>query len=295
MSIEEHGFANLRAQIDRRLDELLPPETAVPQNLHRAIRYSALAPGKRLRGILALLAAKARPGAETFALDFACAIETVHVASLIVDDLPIMDDAIMRRGQPATHRVFGEDTATLAAFALLSQAYDMLAGADGLAPALRLELVRLLHGAVGTAGLTGGQELDLHEDLTASSIAGVSDMYHLKTGVLFVAAAAGGARIGGLTGPTLQAVLSYARYVGLAYQLADDLADGARMRAGTQPGVVALLGRPRSERLLAQLLEEARHKIAALGPVGTPLAAFLGHVFNTATFHTPRAVQTASA
>ena len=295
MDTHDGTATRLRAQIDLRLAALLPPETAAPQNLHRAMRYSALAPGKRLRGIITLLAAQAGPAPREGAIDFACAIELVHAASLVIDDLPMMDDAVMRRGQPATHRIFGEDTATLAAFALLNAAYGALAGIDTLPFRVRVDLTRLLHEAVGTAGLTGGQELDLHEDYTASNVDAVSGMYHQKTGVLFIAAAAGGARIAGLTGEDLRAIRSFGSYVGLAYQLADDLADSLGTTGTHEASIVPLLGRRRSQRLLESLVNGALRSIAPLGAPAAPLAAFAAHVFNTATLDTSHAAQTASA
>lgn len=295
MDSQDELAARLRERIERRLDELLPPDTDAPQNLHRAMRYSALAPGKRLRGTMALLAAQTRPGCDDLALGFACAVEMVHAASLVIDDLPMMDDASMRRGQPATHRIFGEDTATLAAFALLNRAYGVLAAEQALSMDQRVELIGMLHDAVGSAGLTGGQELDLHQDYTTGGVDAVSDMYHRKTGVLFIVAAEGGARIAGLTGQQLHAVSTFARQVGLAYQLADDLADDLAPGGGAEPGVIPLLGRRRSQRLLVRLLDRAARSIDPLGDAGAPLAAFMRRVFNTATLNTSRTSRIASA
>ncbi len=294
MDNQDELALRLRERIERRLDQLLPPETDAPQNLHRAMRYSAMAPGKRLRATIALLAAQTRPGGDDLALGFACAIEMVHAASLVIDDLPMMDDASMRRGQPAAHRIFGEDTATLAAFALLNRAYGVLAAEQALSMNLRVELIGMLHDAVGSAGLTGGQELDLHRDNATGGVDAVSDMYHRKTGVLFIVAAEGGARIAGLTGEQLHAISAFARQVGLAYQLADDLADDLAPGGGEAPGVIPLLGRRRSQRLLVRLLERAVRSIDPLGDAGVPLAAFIRRVFNTATLNTSRTSRIAS-
>ena len=121
----------LRERVNGRLDELVPPEDTPPEQLHKAIRYSLVAPGKRIRPLMTLLTAT-RLGADAeSALDPACAIEMVHTASLIVDDMPFMDDAEMRRGRQANHRVFGQDVASLAAFDLLSRAFGVMAGAPG--------------------------------------------------------------------------------------------------------------------------------------------------------------------
>jgi geranylgeranyl diphosphate synthase type II len=283
----------LRDAIDTRLGELLPAETLPPQNLSRAIRYAALAPGKRLRGILTLLAADTRPGGSANALDAACAIEMVHAASLIIDDLPIMDDAVMRRGQPAAHRIFGEDTATLAAFALLNRAYGVIAADGALAPALRNEIAVLLHQSLGTQGLIGGQELDLHEDYSARNVAERSDMYQKKTGVLFIAAAETGARIARLDQDGITALRRFARYVGLAYQIADDLADLNATPSVAEPAdsddsnIVSTLGPEKTERLMAGLLEHALRSLDPLGPRGTPLAGLVASMFSNCRSDTP--------
>jgi geranylgeranyl diphosphate synthase type II len=286
----------LRHRINARLAELLPAETLPPQNLSRAIRYAALAPGKRLRGIMTLLAAGIRQEGADRALDSACAIEMVHAASLVVDDLPIMDNAAMRRGQPATHRIFGDDTATLTAFALLNRAYGVIA-ADGALPArLRNEIAVLLHQAIGTQGLIGGQELDLHEDYTTADVASLSDMYQQKTGLLFIAAAEAGARIAGLDCAQIAGVGRFSRYLGLAYQLADDLTDAGEPGAGNPPrdgrtNIVAAIGPERTERLLDNLLEHAVRSLAPLGPAGDPLAALARSMFESRRQGQPTSIQ----
>jgi len=273
------AIRELRGRIDARLAELLPAETLPPQNLGRAIRYAALAPGKRLRGLLTLLAAG--PGAP--ALDAACAMEMVHAASLVIDDMPFMDDAVMRRGQPALHRVYGEDTATLAALALLSQAYAVIAADAALPAQLRAELAVLLHQALGPQGLVGGQELDLHGEYPAEDMAGVSDMYERKTGVLFIAAAEMGGLIAGLDAAGLGALRRFARAAGLAYQVADDLADigtAADEVDADESNIVSTVGRAEAEQLLAGLLGEARGALGELGAHGQPLAELMGCMFD---------------
>lgn len=274
-------LAALRRRIDARLEALLPAETLAPQNLSRAIRYAALAPGKRLRGLLVLVAAG--PGGADRALDAACAVEMVHAASLVVDDLPCMDDAVMRRGQPALHRVYGEETATLAALALLNLAYGVIAGDEALPAELRAALAVLLHRALGTQGLIGGQEQDLHEQYRAEDVTGLSDMYQRKTGVLFVASAEIGGRIADLPPAGIAALRRFARSAGLAYQVADDLEDicaAPDAADADEANIVSAVGRERAERLVATLLDDARAGIAALGPDGAPLAALLARMFN---------------
>jgi geranylgeranyl diphosphate synthase type II len=276
-------FNGMRALIEARLTEILPADTLPPQNLGRAIRYATLAPGKRLRGILTLLAAATGPRAEMRrALDTACAIEMVHAASLVIDDLPIMDNAMLRRGQPCTHRVFGEDTAMLTALALLNRAFGVIAADGALSANLRNEIVVLLHQAVGTQGLIGGQELDLHETFTTDDLTGLSEMYQRKTGILFIAAADAGGRIAALDATALTGLRSFARYLGLAYQLADDLSDvrdaGVTEQAD-QPNMVAAIGVERTRRLFEKLLQHAVRQIAPLGDAAVPLEDFARQLF----------------
>ena len=132
----EREVAAVRERVNRRLAELVPPEDEEPLQLHRAMRYSLLGSGKRIRPTVTVLVAKHLGGQPDLAIDPGCAIEMVHTASLILDDLPLMDDATVRRGQPANHMVYGEPTALLAALALLNLAYSTMATAPGLAPDL---------------------------------------------------------------------------------------------------------------------------------------------------------------
>ncbi|MGD8896871.1 MAG: polyprenyl synthetase family protein, partial [Acidobacteriota bacterium] len=149
----QHEVIRLRERVNERLGELVPPEDAPPEQLHKAIRYSLVAPGKRIRPLMTLLTATRLGGDVEVGLDPACAVEMIHTASLIVDDMPFMDDAEMRRGRPANHRVFGQDVAALAAFDLVSRAFGTLAGARGLDDTQRTELVRLLSEALAGEGV----------------------------------------------------------------------------------------------------------------------------------------------
>jgi geranylgeranyl diphosphate synthase type II len=216
----------LRGRIEAHLAALVPPEDAHPDLLHRAMRSALLAGGKRIRPLLTIQVATDFGAAEADALDAACAIEMIHTASLILDDLPCMDDASLRRGRPANHIVFGEDTAILAATALLNRAFGVIAECKRLPAATRLDLVRLLSEAVGSNGIIAGQLCDLrmrhgHGD----DIADITRMYHQKTGALFVAALEAGARIARVEEAWVRAVREYAVNLGLAFQLLDDLLD----------------------------------------------------------------------
>lgn len=221
------GETALRSRIDERLAALVPAADVPPTRLHRSIRYSLLAPGKRLRPLLMLRAASAFGADESLAVDPACALEMVHAASLIVDDFPFMDDAAERRGLPANHREFGMETATLAAFALLNRAFGALAGAPGLSAEVRSSLAERLSAALGDCGgIIAGQE----EDLLASSrrdpsLAHLEQMAGHKTAALFVAAAESGALIAGAASEGLEAARAFAWSFGLCFQAIDDLDD----------------------------------------------------------------------
>ena len=181
----------LREAIERRLDVLTPGEPATAK-LADAMRYSLLAPAKRARALLTLLTATHCGGDTDHALDAACAVEMVHASSLILDDLPAMDDATLRRGKPTCHRAYGEATAVLAAIALMNRSYGVVATDERLPPASRTRIVASLAQSIGTDGLCGGQEGDLH-GTASTGVAAVDWIHARKTGALFAAAAEIGA------------------------------------------------------------------------------------------------------
>jgi geranylgeranyl diphosphate synthase type II len=219
------GLDALRHQVDTRLAQLVPAADAPPATLHRAVRHALLAPGKRVRPLLAMLSA-VHFGADAHrALDPACALEMVHAASLVLDDLPSMDDAALRRGQPATHRAFGEDTAILAAVALLNHAYAVIARAPHLDARARVDLVACLSAAVGFDGLVAGQLRDLREPLPPGDPAAISTIHRQKTGALFVAAVEAGARVASADAEAIAAARGFATHLGLAFQIHDDVLD----------------------------------------------------------------------
>jgi geranylgeranyl diphosphate synthase, type II len=220
-----HSVESLRLQVDRRLAELIPAPGREPGRLGEAAHYALLAPGKRFRPLLTLLSAEAFGAPVARALDVACAMEMVHAASLVLDDLPSMDDARLRRGRPTTHRVYGEADAILASVGLLTRAFGVIAGADGLSATDRAELAASLAGAVGFDGLVAGQALDLAERNRPRTVDELDWLNHRKTGVLMMAAAEAGARIGGASPGARCELGEFARRVGLAFQIRDDLID----------------------------------------------------------------------
>jgi geranylgeranyl diphosphate synthase type II len=215
----------LRHSIDRRLAELIPSPAREPKQMNGAVHYALLAPGKRFRPFLTLLAAEAFGAPLGKALDVACAMEMVHAASLILDDLPSMDDARLRRGRPTTHRQFGEAPAILAAVGLLNQAFAVIAAAKALSAEDRVELTAALAAAVGFDGLVAGQALDLQDRDATRTPAEIDQLNHQKTSVLMIVSAEAGARIGGASPEAREAIGEFARRIGLAFQIRDDLID----------------------------------------------------------------------
>jgi len=220
-----HSVEALRLHVDRRLAELIPAPGDEPGRLGEAAHYALLAPGKRFRPLLTLLAAEAFGAPAGRALDVACAMEMVHAASLVLDDLPSMDDARLRRGRPTAHRVYGEADAILASVGLLTSAFGVVAAAEGLSPSDRNALVASLADAVGFNGLVAGQARDLSERNRARTVAELDALNHRKTGVLMMAAAEAGARIGGASPAQRGEMGEFARRIGLAFQIRDDLID----------------------------------------------------------------------
>jgi geranylgeranyl pyrophosphate synthase len=276
----EDEVVRLRDLVNARLAELVPAEDAPPEPLHHAIRYSLLAPGKRIRPLMTILTAT-RLGADVeLGLDAACAIEMVHTASLIVDDMPFMDDATTRRGRPASHKVFGQDVASLASLELLTRAFGVIAGARGLDDGLRLDLVRLLSEAIGSQGVIAGQ---LHDLRAASRSPGADELkaiYTQKTGTLFVAASEAGGRIAGVPPEWIEPIRRFAMHMGILFQIVDDLLDrfGTLEAAGKdvrqddgKRTLVSVLGPDEARAEACERLEAAERALAPLGPAGRPL------------------------
>ncbi|MBD3372790.1 MAG: geranyl transferase [Candidatus Coatesbacteria bacterium] len=220
-------LAEVRAEIDERLAVLTEPPDDHRAKTYRALNYTALAGGKRVRPLLFYCACEVCGGDPRRFIDVACAIELVHTASLVLDDLPAMDDASLRRGRPTVHTVYDEAAAILAAVGGLMQAFELIAacgairGRRGLSAKLSLELSR----AVGRDGMIAGQQLDL--DATGSRL-GMEELEFIhaaKTGVLFIATARMGALCAGARDFELEALEAYAKNLGLAFQIADDLLD----------------------------------------------------------------------
>ncbi|HEX4439980.1 MAG TPA: polyprenyl synthetase family protein [Thermoanaerobaculia bacterium] len=242
--------------------------------MSRAIEEAVLSPGKRLRPLATLASAAAARSADEAALDVAAAVEYVHAASLVLDDLPSMDDAARRRGRPALHVAHGVATAELVAVALLARAFEIVAGSPRLSAAARVRVTAELSAAVGAAGCSGGQAADLAAEPASTGLDGLESIHARKTGALFVAAVRGGAIAAGAGEGTIAALTAYARNVGLAFQITDDLldleGDAARMgkdvgRDAHKANFATILGPDSCRRLVDELLDAS---VAALRPVG---------------------------
>ena len=291
MSAAPEGFiAQLdqwRARMEDALSRRLPPPGRLPQRLHEAMRYSVLGGGKRVRPILLLATARALGLAEEQVEAAACALELVHVYSLVHDDLPAMDDDDLRRGRPTCHKAFDEATALLVGDALQSLAFELLARDPGLpdAPAVRVRLVGLLAEAIGSLGMAGGQAIDLESEGRSLSIEQVEQLHSLKTGALIRASVMmGAACVPALDARLERALAGFAAPIGLAFQIQDDLLDelsdtatlgkvaGADRERGksTHP---AILGIGASQERVRRLSAAALDSLAPLGAQADPLRA----------------------
>lgn len=264
--IAEHLVA-----IEQELDRIAPPEAARPQALHRAMRYTLFAPSKRVRAVLTLLAADVC-GSAGRALPAAAAVELVHASSLILDDLPALDNANLRRGRPANHVAHGEAMALMAAFNLFDLAFATIADAYD-APLAR-QLTALIAGAVGSEGLIGGEVEDL---LATESSIGFDELeliHRWKTGALFVAAATAGALTAGGRSEQVSALSAYAKNLGLAFQIIDDLLDvegdpaetgKPRLADARKTTFVSFSGTDGARELARELCETATRALAPFG------------------------------
>ena len=268
-------LAEVRERIDAALDEYSDFGPGCPARLKEAIRYSLLAPGKRLRPTLALLAAEACGGQSAAALPAACAVEMIHCYSLIHDDLPAMDDDDLRRGQPTCHKAFDEATAILAGDALLTLAFETVA-AHVQPPEIAAACCAALATAAGATALVGGQADDLAGQFSAGGVETLESIHRRKTGAMINVSL----RLGGLTAGAgvehLRALEQYGNCLGLAFQITDDLLDvrgteanlGKRVQKDSQLGKLTfpgLLGIEESQQRAETLVAEA---IAALAPFG---------------------------
>ena len=235
--------------INTALDDLLREDTNQITRIVEAMRYSLLAGGKRLRPILAIAAAEAIQGDTKALLPVACAIEMVHTYSLIHDDLPAMDNDMLRRGKPTAHVQFDEATAILAGDALLTKAFEILSMPPGDKPtdisSRRLHVIQILAKAVGYQGMIQGQMLDIDTEGQQLNLDQLQELHKLKTGALIEASVTIGALFGNADEVALTALRSYANMIGLAFQVVDDILDvsGNPARLGKAVGTDSIKGK----------------------------------------------------
>ena len=227
MTFDLSGYlSGKRAVIEKALDEYLPRVDSRPHVLHESIRYSVLAPGKRLRPMLVIAGAEAVGGSEIDVMPTACALECIHVFSLIHDDLPCMDNDDYRRGRLTNHKVFGDALALLAGDALLALAFQLVAENAKSVPAERvLPTLHMISVASGTWGMVGGQVVDMESQGQDVNTETLSYIHSHKTGALLTASVLAGAILAGATEVQVEALRKYGAHIGLAFQIADDILD----------------------------------------------------------------------
>ncbi len=269
-------FDRVRPAIDATLGELLPPGSEPPQRIHRAMRYSTLDGGKRIRPSLCVAAYAAYKEDWRPILPIASAIEMIHSYSLIHDDLPAMDDDDLRRGKPSCHKQFDEAIAILAGDALLTLAFEVVS--RGEFPADRmLRVASVLAAAAGSSGgMIAGQVLDLEAEGVSVTAEQLKAIHRSKTGALIGAAVWIGAYLGGAAESDLVSIRTYCDRIGLAFQVIDDILDAmdGRNRDAGKATYAALYGLEESRRIAQQLTKEAGEALLPLEKRGVLLSAF---------------------
>ena len=283
-------LGGLRTQVEAGLERVLI-SIGAPPLITDAMRYSLMAGGKRLRPCLTLAAAEAAGAtagisaahARDLALPAAVAVEMIHSYSLIHDDLPAMDNDDLRRGRPTSHVVHVDGLAILAGDGLLTEAFAAIANSEAADPSRRLRAVQLLAVAAGAAGMVGGQAMDLAaagrvpgQTARLDEAAALEDMHSRKTGALIAASATIGAVLAGAREPVVDAIGTYARELGLAFQIIDDVLDveGSKEVLGKTAGKDAAAGKPTYPALYG--LDESRRKAAACVDRATAALAAAG-------------------
>jgi len=276
---------DVAGRMEAALAELLPAQNVAPARLHDAMRYSTLGGGKRVRAMLVHAAGEFAEASLDRLRIPAAAVEMIHAYSLIHDDLPCMDDDVLRRGKPTCHVEFDEATALLAGDALQSLAFQLLADyklADR--PEDQLRLIQLFAVACGSRGMAGGQAIDLDAVGKQLSLPELEHMHILKTGALIRASVLMGAHCGRALAPgELDKLDRYGKCVGLAFQVVDDILDEegdagtlgktvGKDKAAGKPTYTSVLGLPEARRLAGELLADAHEALASLGPRAARLA-----------------------
>lgn len=274
--------------VESALDAWVPADA--PAGLGLAMRYGVLDGGKRVRPLLVLAAARAVGGVREAALRAACAVELIHAYSLVHDDMPCMDNDVLRRGKPTVHVQFGEAQAMLAGDAMQALAFEVLTPERGVEPGLQARLCALLARAAGHAGMAGGQAIDLASIGLPLGEHALRDMHHRKTGALLQASVLMGAACGATSAQAWQALADYGDALGLAFQVVDDILDVTQASetlgktAGkdldnNKPTYVTVLGLDAARRHADELRRKAQAALVRSGLAdATPLAVLADKV-----------------
>jgi farnesyl diphosphate synthase len=274
----DHWVETSLAAFEVALDELVPARA--PAGLGDAMRYAVLGGGKRLRPLLVQASCAAVDGNRFAAMRAACAVELIHAYSLVHDDMPCMDNDVMRRGKPTTHVAFGEAQAMLAGDAMQALAFDVLTPDEGIEPALQARLCALLARASGYDGMAGGQAIDLASIGKQLDERTLRDMHRRKTGVLLQASVMMGAACGPASTQATKALSDYGAALGLAFQVVDDILDvtqeshvlgktAGKDQDANKPTYVSVLGLAAARALAQKLRAEAKAALAASGLADT--------------------------
>jgi len=276
MDIREY-LSDSKKLVDRYLENLLPEEKEEPATIHKAMRYSVFAGGKRVRPILVLASGESLGGNRSVLLHLGAGIEMMHTYSLIHDDLPALDDDDLRRGQPTCHKVFGDAMAILAGDALMTACYQVLVALPGVSDSTRIRIINEIAYATGTVkGMIGGQVVDLESEGKPVDAGLLEYIHHSKTGALLTACVRCGALAAGASSEEFEALTGFGSKIGLVFQIVDDILDitasseelgktagkDAKVKKATYP---ALYGLETSRKKALELLESALQDIEALG------------------------------
>ncbi|WP_298035934.1 polyprenyl synthetase family protein [uncultured Desulfuromonas sp.] len=283
-----------QAMVDRALESYLPAADVMPATLHKAMRYSVFAGGKRVRPVLVLAACEAAGGEPQRALPAACALEMIHTYSLIHDDLPAMDDDDFRRGRPTNHKVFGEAVAVLAGDALLTEAFVLLSRPDAhgdLSAEASRRIIHIIGRCAGSLGMVGGQTVDMESEGKQVDLPTLEYIHTHKTGALILAAIQAGALAGGADEAAFGALSRYGEAAGLAFQVADDILDvvGNQEELGKDVGsdqargkatYPALLGLAEARVRASELRDLALDALEPLGEKAEPLRRIADYIID---------------
>jgi geranylgeranyl diphosphate synthase type II len=276
MDIREY-LSDSKKLVDQYLEKLLPQEDEMPATIHKAMRYSVFAGGKRVRPILVLASGESLGGYRSVLLHLGSGIEMMHTYSLIHDDLPALDNDDLRRGRPTCHKVFGEAMAVLAGDALMTRCYQVLASLPGVSDSVRIRIIGEIAGATGTVkGMIGGQVVDLESEGKPVNAELLEYIHHSKTGALLTACVRCGALAASANPEELQSLTEFGAKIGLVFQIVDDILDvtasseelgktagkDEKVEKATYP---ALYGLETSRKKAQELMESALEDIEAFG------------------------------